>query len=76
LIHYQYTKIIAQRAFGAADGKEVKKQSFISRQKIYSLELRFSNQHTESVLARHKRLAKVVKIGKDNVCKEFFLKGK
>jgi hypothetical protein len=40
LIYYQYAKIIARRAFGAADGKEAKKQSFISRQKIYSLEVR------------------------------------
>jgi hypothetical protein len=32
-------------AFGGkvTDGKEAKKQSFISRQKIYSLELRFSS---------------------------------
>ena len=40
LIYYQYAKIIARRAFGAVDGKEAKKQSYISRQKIYSLELR------------------------------------
>ncbi len=26
LIYYQYAKIIARRAFGAADGKEAKKQ--------------------------------------------------
>jgi len=28
LIYYQYAKIIAQRAFGAADGKEAKKQHY------------------------------------------------
>jgi hypothetical protein len=28
LIFYQYAKIIARRAFGAADGKEAKKQSY------------------------------------------------
>jgi hypothetical protein len=28
LVYYQYAKIIARRAFGAADGKEAKKQSY------------------------------------------------
>ena len=28
LIYYQYAKIIARRAFGAADGKEAKAQSY------------------------------------------------
>ena len=28
LIYYQYAKIIARRAFGAADGKEAKKQHY------------------------------------------------
>jgi len=43
LIYYQYAKIIVRRAFGATGGKEAKARSFISRQKIYSLELRFSS---------------------------------
>jgi hypothetical protein len=29
LIYYQYAKIIVRRAFGAADGKEAKAQSFL-----------------------------------------------
>ncbi len=40
LIFYQYAKIVARRAYGAEDGKEAKKQSFVYRQKIYSLALR------------------------------------
>jgi hypothetical protein len=28
LIYYQYAKIIARRAFGAADGKEAKKYNY------------------------------------------------
>ena len=44
-------RIIARRAFKAADGKEAKKQSFISRQKIYSLALGYSVKGNQSGLA-------------------------
>jgi hypothetical protein len=56
LIYYQYAKIIVRRAFGAEDGKEAKKQSFISRQKIYSLALGYSVMESQSGLARHLQL--------------------
>jgi hypothetical protein len=53
LIYYQYAKIMARRAFAAADGKEAKKQHYGFVKKIFrSLNGAFQRTHMMPLIAR------------------------